>query len=47
MAAGAHSVFLLDGLPAQDDFNGWDINTAPTDFAQRSATRAKWRHRRQ
>ncbi len=24
----AHSVFLLDGLRAQDDFNGGDINTA-------------------
>ncbi|GAB3217178.1 esterase family protein [Mycolicibacterium hippocampi] len=25
---GPHSVLLLDGLRAQDDFNGWDINTA-------------------
>ena len=25
---GPHSVYLLDGLRAQDDFNGWDINTA-------------------
>ncbi|ORV51951.1 diacylglycerol acyltransferase/mycolyltransferase Ag85A [Mycolicibacter engbaekii] len=24
---GAHAVYLLDGLRAQDDFNGWDINT--------------------
>lgn len=24
---GPHSVYLLDGLRAQDDFNGWDINT--------------------
>jgi diacylglycerol O-acyltransferase/trehalose O-mycolyltransferase len=24
---GAHSVYLLDGLRAQDDFSGWDINT--------------------
>ena len=24
---GSHSVFLLDGLRAQDDYNGWDINT--------------------
>lgn len=24
---GAHSVYLLDGLRAQDDYNGWDINT--------------------
>src|SRR6195952_1240368 len=26
--AGAPAVYLLDGLRAQDDFNGWDINTA-------------------
>src|SRR6476646_7938916 len=25
--AGAPGVYLLDGLRAQDDFNGWDINT--------------------
>src|SRR5439155_26087175 len=25
---GKHAVYLLDGLRAQDDFNGWDINTA-------------------
>ncbi len=25
---GPHAVYLLDGLRAQDDFNGWDINTA-------------------
>jgi diacylglycerol O-acyltransferase/trehalose O-mycolyltransferase len=25
---GPHSVLLLDGLRAQEDFNGWDINTA-------------------
>ncbi|MDY6999485.1 MAG: alpha/beta hydrolase family protein [Actinomycetota bacterium] len=25
---GPHSVLLLDGLRARDDFNGWDINTA-------------------
>jgi diacylglycerol O-acyltransferase / trehalose O-mycolyltransferase len=24
---GPHSVYLLDGLRAQDDYNGWDINT--------------------
>jgi diacylglycerol O-acyltransferase / trehalose O-mycolyltransferase len=24
---GSHVVFLLDGLRAQDDYNGWDINT--------------------
>src|SRR5829696_8556334 len=26
--AGAPGVYLLDGLRAQDDFNGWDINTS-------------------
>jgi len=26
--ADAPAVYLLDGLRAQDDFNGWDINTA-------------------
>src|ERR1700737_3454258 len=26
---GPHAVYLLDGLRAQDDFNGWDINTPP------------------
>ncbi|MBI3217720.1 MAG: esterase family protein [Mycobacterium sp.] len=25
---GPNSVYLLDGLRAQEDFNGWDINTA-------------------
>lgn len=25
---GPHAIYLLDGLRAQDDFNGWDINTA-------------------
>jgi diacylglycerol O-acyltransferase/trehalose O-mycolyltransferase len=25
--AGSHAVYLLDGLRAQDDYNGWDINT--------------------
>jgi diacylglycerol O-acyltransferase/trehalose O-mycolyltransferase len=27
-AGGAHAVYLLDGMRAQDDYNGWDINTA-------------------
>jgi diacylglycerol O-acyltransferase/trehalose O-mycolyltransferase len=27
-AATSKAVYLLDGLRAQDDFNGWDINTA-------------------
>ena len=26
--ANSPAVYLLDGLRAQDDFNGWDINTA-------------------
>jgi diacylglycerol O-acyltransferase/trehalose O-mycolyltransferase len=26
-AGGAHAVYLLDGLRAQEDYNGWDINT--------------------
>ena len=26
-AAGGKSVYLLDGLRAQDDYSGWDINT--------------------
>ena len=25
---GSHAVYLLDGLRAQDDYNGWDVNTA-------------------
>jgi len=24
---GTHAVYLLDGLRAQDDYSGWDINT--------------------
>src|ERR1700761_4846904 len=24
---GSHAIYLLDGLRAQDDYNGWDINT--------------------
>jgi diacylglycerol O-acyltransferase/trehalose O-mycolyltransferase len=27
-APGSKAVYLLDGLRAQDDYNGWDINTA-------------------
>ncbi|TFV55119.1 esterase family protein [Mycobacterium sp. PS03-16] len=27
-SGGAKAVYLLDGLRAQDDYNGWDINTA-------------------
>src|SRR6201984_3224566 len=33
---GPHAVYLLDGLRAQDDFNGWDINTAAFDWFYRS-----------
>src|SRR6476469_1072480 len=31
-AAGGKSVYLLDGLRAQDDYSGWDINTAAFDW---------------
>jgi diacylglycerol O-acyltransferase/trehalose O-mycolyltransferase len=30
--AGSHAVYLLDGLRAQDDYNGWDINTSAFDW---------------
>ncbi len=33
---GPHSVFLLDGLRAQDDANGWDINTAAFEWFYQS-----------
>jgi diacylglycerol O-acyltransferase/trehalose O-mycolyltransferase len=33
---GAHAVYLLDGLRAQDDFNGWDINTAAFEWYYQS-----------
>ncbi|BBZ67823.1 hypothetical protein MINS_32520 [Mycolicibacterium insubricum] len=33
---GSHSVLLLDGLRAQDDFNGWDINTAAFEWFYKS-----------
>ncbi|WP_245906345.1 esterase family protein [Mycolicibacterium palauense] len=29
---GPHAVYLLDGQRAQDDFNGWDINTTAFDW---------------
>ncbi|BBZ65291.1 hypothetical protein MINS_07200 [Mycolicibacterium insubricum] len=29
---GPHAVYLLDGLRAQDDYNGWDINTEAFDW---------------
>jgi len=33
---GKHAVYLLDGLRAQDDFNGWDINTAAFEWFYQS-----------
>jgi diacylglycerol O-acyltransferase/trehalose O-mycolyltransferase len=33
---GPHSVVLLDGLRARDDFNGWDINTAAFEWFYQS-----------
>jgi diacylglycerol O-acyltransferase / trehalose O-mycolyltransferase len=32
LGGGPHAVYLLDGLRARDDFNGWDINTAAFDW---------------
>ena len=31
-SGGAHAVYLLDSMEAGDDFNGWDIKTAPFDW---------------
>ena len=33
---GPHAVYLLDGLRAQDDYNGWDINTAAFEWYYQS-----------
>lgn len=33
---GPHSVYLLDGLRAQEDFNGWDINTGAFEWFYQS-----------
>ena len=33
---GPHAVYLLDGLRAQDDFSGWDINTAAFEWFYQS-----------
>ena len=33
---GAHAVYLLDGLRAQNDVNGWDINTAAFEWFYQS-----------
>ncbi|CAJ1501573.1 alpha/beta hydrolase family protein [[Mycobacterium] burgundiense] len=32
LGGGPHSVYLLDGLRAQEDSNGWNINTAAFDW---------------
>jgi diacylglycerol O-acyltransferase / trehalose O-mycolyltransferase len=33
---GKHAVYLLDGLRAQDDYNGWDINTTAFEWFDHS-----------
>ena len=33
---GSPAVYLLDGLRAQDDYNGWDINTAAFEWYYKS-----------
>src|ERR1700692_4541334 len=33
---GPHAVYMLDGLRAQDDFNGWDINTPAFEWYYKS-----------
>mgnify|MGYP000499904761 FL=1 len=33
---GPHAVYLLDGLRAQDDYNGWDINTPAFEWMENS-----------
>jgi diacylglycerol O-acyltransferase/trehalose O-mycolyltransferase len=33
---GPHAVYLLDGLRAQDDYNGWDINTPAFEWYYKS-----------
>jgi diacylglycerol O-acyltransferase/trehalose O-mycolyltransferase len=33
---GPHALYLLDGLRAQDDFSGWDINTAAFEWFYQS-----------
>ncbi|CAN5699182.1 alpha/beta hydrolase family protein [soil metagenome] len=37
---GAKAVYLLDGLRAQDDFNGWDINTPAFEWFENSGMSA-------
>ena len=34
--ANSPAVYLLDGLRAQDDYNGWDINTPAFDWYYQS-----------
>ena len=43
---GKHAVYLLDGLRAQDDFNGWDINTPAFDGSTSPAFGGDARRRR-
>ncbi len=38
---GPHAVYLLDGLRAQDDANGWDINTAAFEWFYNSSMLAR------
>lgn len=33
---GQHAVYLLDGIRAQDDYNGWDINTEAFEWFYKS-----------
>ena len=33
---GPHAVYLLDGLRARDDYNGWDIETAAFEWYYQS-----------
>lgn len=33
---GSPAVYLLDGLRAQDDYNGWDINTSAFEWYYQS-----------
>ncbi|MBV9088643.1 MAG: esterase family protein [Mycobacteriaceae bacterium] len=33
---GLHAVYLLDGIRAQDDFNGWDLHTQAFDWYNQS-----------
>ena len=37
---GSPAVYLLDGLRAQDDYNGWDINTPAFEWYYQSACRS-------